>query len=117
MKHIKQYPPKKYIPKPNEPHEGDYVLCTRKSTTTTFLDFIENHIGQILNIVLAHTYTFQTDKDNKPLYTVQYFDYNITSSTSPGVLPRVNCNREEIIHFSPNREDLEVILSANKYNL
>jgi hypothetical protein len=28
-----------------------------------------------------------------------------------------NCNREEIIHFSPNREDLEVILSANKYNL
>jgi len=72
-----------------------------------FDTFINNNIGKIVGIL-----------DNKKYpYIVKYE----TSSTE--IIERLGTEccrqmmRDEIIHFSKNKEDLEYILAAKKYNL
>jgi hypothetical protein len=74
----------------DEPEIGDYVVVNLKNSTIGNL--LSNSIGQII-------------KQNAKLYRVMY-------GTTDWVI-----NRNEIEYFSKDKEDLEYILAAKKYNL
>lgn len=74
-----------------EPEVGDYVIVNFKRVST-IADLLGKSIGKIIE---------QTNK----LYRVKY------GSTDWVV------NRNEIEEFSKNKEDLEHIIAAKKYNL
>jgi len=105
MKYLKKYEDSTK----DEPQIGDYVICEQKEgfAKIHINSIIRNNIGIILEI---------TDKEN---YIV-YYDCDIPQMLKRFFNDRVNSRiilKNEIIYFSPNKEDLEVILSANKYNL
>ena len=112
MKHLK------YFDNNNEePQVGDYVIwedSTRK--VEDFQNFICNTIGQIVKIYNDGDYD-----DDFP-YVIKYenIPYEILAAFSyddyPEKCTRIMC-KEEIIHFSKNKEDLEIILKAKEYNI
>ena len=103
MKYIKKY---EYLQ--DDPQVGDYVICNEiggMDRNNKLDNFIKSNIGQIINI----------DFDDSIPYDIEYkipieYDEHFVS----------NCRimyRDEIIHFSPNKEDLEPYINAIKYNL
>jgi len=110
MKHIKEYKWHKILNN-NRPEKGDYVICQEDGKLDEFLSL---NIGQV-------KYIDSYDKIDT-LYTVGYdkISYEVRSYFSK----RIEYNQylrnmliEEIKYWSKNKEDLEVILQANKYNL
>jgi len=111
MKHLKRYESIN-----DKPQTGDYVLCKTSYGAKRIDDFLKNTIGVCLgkayighNIELREKLKdiFKVKYDNIPdNLKDDYFFNNIRS-----------ISRNEIIHFSPNKEDLEEIITANKYNL
>ena len=123
MKHLKTYEFKK------EPKIGDYVIVYEKRGEIEVNDFYKNNIGRIVNLnnneysdVAAY---FDLDKE---------WDYWIKFDIPKSLFGEVNhlkvedysnyfikgvrpFDRKEIIYYSPNKEDLEVYIDANKYNL
>jgi len=99
----------------DEPKAGDYVMCEESSETDSVIeinDFIKNNIGVIRSI-------------SQFIYDVPYIiEYDNIPDSLRGIylgFPEYNNNRrmsrDEIIHFSSNKEDLEPYIQANKYNL
>jgi len=98
----------------NEPNEGDYVICKKEDYNNDFLNnFYQTTIGKIAFV--------QDSSPNRKYYNVIYEippnmklyfkQYHQTKNT------RQEFEIEEILHYSKNREYLETILDANKYNL
>jgi len=108
MKHLKTYESDE-----TEPQVGDYVICYEPSINLKA--FIENNIGQIdkINIeLLGHI--------NSKIYYVKYDNMpEELLIKHKGML--VDNNRavfkEEILHISKYKEDLEPYISSKKYNL
>jgi len=103
MKHLKTYESLS-----DKPEIGDYVICEDEEiiSNNTFRPFIKNNIGQIIEI------------DEKPP------EYNIKYENIPTHLlndyfydDARYFYRKEIKYFSDNKEDLEILMNANKYNL
>lgn len=93
----------------NEPEVGDYVICSEEhdGLSKKLIDFTSNNIGQLIEIDGTQYYPFVVKyDDNVPLELEVNFLHN-----TRGMM------RAEIIHYSKNKEDLEMILNANKYNL
>jgi hypothetical protein len=94
---------KQYEAKIIKPQIGDYIICNiQDSLQTELRKELNQSIGKIIdidynNLFGCYTVEFQNVLD--------YGHYDIPLST------------KEIIHFSPNKNDLETILQANKYNL
>ncbi len=102
--------------KNDEPQIGDYVICDDTfSDDKQLLDFIKNNMGQIIPIdyddsIDKNHFDYLVKYENIPYALISRFFrfYNDTSRPM---------KREEIIYYSPNKEDLEIIITQNKYNL
>ena len=98
------------------PKIGDYVLCeeafsTNSANNKAIDQFIMDNIGQYI-------------KDNKANNAVSFpyiiFYENIPNNMKmKGVFIKGEreMSRNEIKHFSKNKEELEIILNSRKYNL
>ena len=93
------------------PKVDDYVIASGKDFTGDFYDitrhYIDNTIGKILKIT-----------EHEPKYLVEY------PNLPPAFYGEVTDNENqiaffttEIIYWSDDKEKLEMILAANKYNL
>ena len=111
MKHIKTYKDKSKDKK--TPQIGDYVICTAtdnhpETNLIEVRDFLSVNIGKYVN----------NDRTGWLPYIIEY--ENVPSELN---ISNFNCNmsrfvsRKEILHFSPNKEDLEIYTDTNKYNL
>ena len=87
------------------PQNGDYVICKENMNDENFDNFLENNIG-IITETPMHFETYEVKFDNIPQNLKGYF-FNKERSFYI----------EQIIHFAKNKEDLELYIQANKYNL
>ena len=90
----------------NIPKVGDYVICQEKKYDKSDIsDFLKNNIGQII-----------CSFENSELFSIKY-------SNIPDDLKfffKKNCRGmfiNEIKYYSKNKKDLEIYITANKYNL
>jgi len=97
-----------------KPEVGEYVLCTGFSSSNKNLNYlIKNNIGKLIKIEGRNdkfkiSYSTEVMKD-----IIKYCDEFefITNDLLLGVYD------DEITYWSKNKEELEVMLQANKYNL
>lgn len=97
------------------PQIGDYVLCDDVDAQGGIREFISNNIGKYIRPTndddlcdLRYKYMIQYDSPPNNLG-------GFTSSKSQNDCRGMS--RGEIIYFSPNKQELETILAAKKYNL
>jgi len=94
----------------NEPKVGDYVICYY-SDNDVVNDTINNKIGIIVKINYDNNYPF------KVKYNISYRDRSITREFKLKNSNSFEFNRSEIIHFSEDKDELEIILNSNKFNI
>jgi hypothetical protein len=109
MKHLKTYEKNN-----NNPQIGDYVICSSISGGHKLNNFLSQNIGQYI-------------EENNPSQSKvsSLWAYIIKYENIPNSLISANFNgknyryvtRNEIIMWSPNKEDLETYIDQNKYNL
>jgi len=94
----------------NEPEVGDYVIC---------FDSVNGKIGE-LNIFLSNNIGIFIDTE----YTVKGYPYLVKFKNIPNNLGMYteddSCMmfmKDEIVHFSKNKKDLDIYIDQNKYNL
>lgn len=108
MKYIKKYEQLKK----NNPQVGDYVICEDRgdsSATDNLLNFIENNIGQIVDYKEYYgVIPYEVQYIDRPESLKKYFH-------DDDKVRRYSLS--EIKFWSKNKIDLEIILSAKKYNL
>jgi hypothetical protein len=103
MKHLKIYE-ELY----DEPNIGDYVICKLNIVNSILDNFYQTTIGKIVSAIRI--------SPTKRLYRVEY--ENTPDKNGTKQFPhRREFATDEILHYSKNREDLEAILDAKKYNL
>jgi len=97
---------------------GDYVICYEENMNDELSKFLSENIGIIfLNFSDTCSEEIKYRDDSLVKYfnvpeSIKYCFNYIDSSSSSRIM-----SRKEIIYFSKNKEDLEIILTANKYNL
>ena len=96
----------------NEPEIGDYVIChSDESGEKSLNEFTSVNIGIIID---------KTSKDmiNYP-YSIKYDDLpsKLSSYTNNNDYNTIPFKKEEILYFSKNKEDLELILNTKKFNI
>jgi len=111
MKYIKEYETIE-----NQLNDGDYVICYydklaryayHAELTDELKEFINNNVGRI-NIVSRVQYTWiDVSYENIP--------YNLMNKFSD--INSILLTKDAVVDTSPDKEELEVKLSANKYNL
>jgi predicted nucleotide-binding protein (sugar kinase/HSP70/actin superfamily) len=97
----------------NEPQIGDYVLCDEVDSEIIRVDFIRNNIGKIVYDNFSKVYKYLVQYENVPELLDSWFSDGNNINLK-------NCRRmsiSEIKNYSKNKEDLEVLIQANKYNL
>ena len=117
MKYIK-----KYESVSADPQEGDYVYSNWSFQEKVWEDYINSHIGQIIEI----------DHNYRIIYYVKYYvddqiydkifkdddEEDVIKTEKDGkkyIIMRLY--RTDIIEFSSDKEFLKIKMSANKYNL
>ena len=112
MKHLKTFE-KILIPQIEEPQVGDYVIC---SVDVIFFknlnEFCKYNIGQIIKILektgeylVRFDDAYNSDINSLILYSTNVDKFDVKFS------------KREIKKFSKDKEELESLVSANKYNL
>lgn len=108
MKYIKEI---QSFPFTSEPQKGDYVIINSNFPQGEIVEFEKSHIGRIIKIdelppnnLYLREYIVEYDKI--PNHLQDYFSGNKCYTTI-----------DLIEHFSPNKEDLEIYINAEKYNL
>ena len=100
------------------PKIGDYIIVKSNSPIYEINDFIENNIGQIFNIVKfknsRYGNTYYTKYNNIPSEIKVYFQYLMLENK---LCYYRGYDSSSIIEYSKNKENLEIILQAKKYNL
>ena len=93
-----------------KPKVGDYVICEEdeESTLSDIKLIINNNVGKVVSY----------DSNNKYQYDVLY-DVDIPEKIESQFIygNQRQMKTHEIIYWADNKEELEVILNANKYNL
>jgi len=105
MKHLKTFETLNQ----NEPQIGDYVICQELNAIEEINLFLGNNIGKIVFV-----------GERKMFFCVQYTNIprNISDRFGYGSITNArNMRRDEIKYWSDNKENLETLLSTNKYNL
>lgn len=104
-----------------DPQIGDYVICKEmpvpnQQEEIDVTDFTDNNIGQyIKHISNNQGYEYLIKYENVP---EEYEEYITWNDKDHNKIPDCRAmNRNEIIHFSPNKKILEPFLTSNKYNL
>jgi len=95
-----------------DPQIGDYVICEENlmtNATNRKRICISNNIGNIIdyNPTINSDYKYMVYYENAP---EDLFWFNGKDKVR-------QMSRKEIIYYSKNKEDLEIYLDANKYNL
>jgi len=104
MKYIKLY--ENILPLDGESKTGDYVICNDFSIPQTI-----NTIGRIELRLNVNNYPYYIKFDDDFMDSL---DGEELSYFQEGLR---KMSKDEIIHFSQNREDLETIINSNRYNL
>jgi len=104
MKYIKQYEEKDYIP-----HVGDYVLCHTESDTKDKDTF--NHTIGYFDRMFSSYYVIRFDKKQEMKQGNRIYAKNDLDKIY------LYAYKYEVIYWSKNKEELELILTANKFNL
>lgn len=101
--------------KPDEPMIGDYVICkTNKFHSEDLNDFLKINIGLYSGYArFDGSYTIRYINIPKNL-KYAFWGTFIRKTINSG---HINMNRNEILHYSPNKEDLNIYLDLQKYNL
>lgn len=97
MRYIKTY---EYV---NGPQIGEYVICEEPSNAPLIKDFLENNIGKIVDYDGGKYEVFY---ENVPKNLMDSFYRGKRLMT-----------RDEIKHHAKNIDDLDSIITGNKYNL
>jgi len=121
MKHVKAYESSSdeiedHIPKIGSPQIGEYVICEEenRNKSEACRKFLQKNIGQIIRYV-----EYGNNFGDNLVYLIQY-------NNVPDKLEKYfriispNCrtmSEDEIKFHSYNIDDLEILFSANKYNL
>ena len=116
IKHFEKLPKDNYVydPPPGYPEDGDYVLMDGSDFITVLKDFIDNNIGQISRYEDAkyNDYKYILVKyKNIPIELINYF----TGTYGDSGFKYSDINN--ILFISKSKEELELKLAANKYNL
>jgi len=105
----------------NEPKINDFVICTESNSINDeifrqHLDFINNNIGQIVNIrrTISTVIFYEVKYDNIPEIIERYYFSSLTQHNTPGARDFLS---GEISYHSENKKELDVILQTNKYNI
>ena len=102
MKYVKTY--QKYMD--NQRLRDDYYVICHDNERNFLNDFFDNNIGQLI----------ERDKHLQCGYCIEY--ENIPSNLMPYFfLNSIWLSRNDIKHFSKNKEDLELIIKSKAYNL
>ena len=98
-----------------EPKVGDYVICalnhTYNSRLEEYINFISVNIGRVIKINLNTQFKFKV-KYNDTDYQKSRNPNNPNYPNNPS-----NWSLKGILFFSSNKEEMEIIIQANKYNL
>ena len=114
MKYIKTFE----INKNKKIKIGYYVYCKENPSNSSLTDkeknkvlsFVENNIGQIVKCDQDDKYQYTVKYENIPKELIKYFNLNLCDSCR-------YMTREEIIYFSPIKEEVELKIATNKYNI
>lgn len=114
MKYIKTYEMLQ-----NEPQIGDYVICEESNIVSKIespesVVFISENIGKIITRSLRNSEIFLIKYKNVSSEISKYFEFDDIYKYYYNV--RAMYERE-ILHCAKDPKDLEIYLSANKYNL
>ena len=108
MNHLQIY--EKFFENTKRLNIGDFVICKNEDPLTpkNIREFIENTIGKYIEYNeddgVDFRYIIKYDKPTKEFIEYENgFEYY--------------CSRNEILYFSKNKKDLELILNSKKYNL
>lgn len=94
-----------------KPELGDYVICYEKDDSAGLLKWIETIIGKIIKV---------NDDDDICKFDIKYenfpedIEHFFYDHDGERYRPMKDC---EVLHWSKNKEDLDVIININKYNL
>jgi len=102
MKYLKKF-------EKNSPELLDYVIINTSTKNNILKDFINNHIGRVIYVGVIN---MRVAYDNIPNNLINYF-YVDTEESFRFSIEMIS----DVVEFSYNREELELKLSANKYNL
>jgi hypothetical protein len=86
-----------------EPMAGDVICKSRTNQETAFKKYVDNNIGDIVEEFKDETHFYGKNIKN---YMVKF--------TNP---TKYVFNRDDILYWSKNKEDMEDILQAKRYNL
>jgi hypothetical protein len=106
MKHLKIYEELNI----GEPNVGDYVICTNNFFNENLREFLQNNIGRIIN----------GEKSSMDYYIVFYEDIDDDLNKYFNELAdgyEIPIFESEILYWNKNKEELQYIIDANKYNL
>jgi hypothetical protein len=113
MKHLKTY--ENWLP---GPQIGDYVICNVPSFDNESKKIIHNNIGQIELIRPKEFETKSYNSSNNSIGIKKWVaDEYLVSFNHRGELYKIWFQNYEIRHLSKNKEELELLIQANKYNL
>jgi len=91
---------------------GDYVICSYYNNDIGFEFFLSNNIGKLIEI--------KNDFNNyREPYVVEFesVDINAKRYTTTIKANTITFKRSEIQYWSNNKEDLELYIQSNKFNL
>ena len=128
MKYIKTFEQKKHKETLNigKPKVGNYIIYkdSKKSTCEVdilFDEFVANNIGKIYkkrkfasNLTTGEGSGYLVEYDNIPKKIKDYFHTETDNFNEPLIR---EAKKDEIIYWSKNKEDIEMILAAKKYNI
>jgi len=109
MKYIKTFEMNEYIPE-----VGDYVICSYDNDQVSGYsideqNFIYDKIGKISLIVNGERFPYYVEYDNIP--------ENIINGVLSNEVKYIQMHRRVIKYFSKDKNELEMVLKANKFNI
>lgn len=97
-----------------QPNLGDYVIIDGADKYDEFNDFVKNNVGRIIKVGREHGgngKVFTVKFENIPeRLTYQKLNFFYTDGTR-------KCTAQHFKYWSDNKEELESLISAEKYNL
>ena len=89
-----------------EPKVGDYVICEESVSGEVVKEFISNNIGIFSKSIHDETFKYSIEYENIPDNIYGAFTNKCR-----------RMSRQEIKYWSKDKEELEILLVTNKYNL
>ena len=105
-----------------EPEVGDYVIChSHMDFFYEVNDFTKTNIGEIIKIdSQVDKYKYEYDDNIDVIYMVKY--ENVPKTLDFLVFKDYDCDsfvmyKDDIKYWSKNKEELEKVIEAEKYNI